>query len=266
MDIKMTSISKVNAFVGKNLLGNPAGVCFVPELEDRETYQAIAAQNQLPVTAFVCQLEGKFAIRWFTPLTELPLCGHGTIAASYVIFEQQLNKTAEIIFESPIAGELKAMQQENQIVLNFPEKPLKLTAGTDALIAGLAGIEPEEVYDAGDRLLVILQQAEQVKTLEPNIELLKKLPYPGIVITAPGETTDFVSRTFYPHKPNWEDAVTGASHCALVPYWSKKLNKNQLHALQVSPRGGELFCRQGQDRVFIGGRVIWASRCLRIGT
>lgn len=131
----MHSIFKVNAFVGQNLLGNPAAVCFLPELTDTKTYQAMAAENQLPVTAFVCELQDKFAIRWFTPLVELPLCGHGTLAASFVIYEQKLNNTPEITFDSPRAGELKAIQQRDKITLNFPVKPLAPIKCPDNLIA-----------------------------------------------------------------------------------------------------------------------------------
>jgi predicted PhzF superfamily epimerase YddE/YHI9 len=169
---------------------------------------------------------------------------------------------------------LRAFRQEDKIVLNFPAKPLTPIKCPENLIAGLRGIRPTKVYDAGDRLLVVLERAEQVKGMQPQIELLKKLSSPGVVITAIGaigdignigaigaigESVDFVSRTFYPHKPNWEDAVTGASHCALVPYWSKELKKKRLHAIQVSPRGGELFCMEQQDRVLIGGRVSWTQ-------
>lgn len=252
----MKPIFKVNAFVGKNLIGNPAAVFVSSQIMDPDVCQSIAAENQYPVTAFICLLEDKFFIRWFTPLSELPLCGHGTLAASYVIYQQQLNLTLEISFHSPQAGELTASLQDDIIFLNFPVKPLTPIECPAALIPGLANLKPMDVYDAGDRLIVVLQNAQQVQEIEPNIEVLKTVFHAGIVITAPGETIDFVSRTFYPHKPNWEDAVTGASHCALVPYWSKKLKKESLHALQVSPRGGELFCVNQGHRVLIGGRAI----------
>lgn len=255
----MSSIFKVNAFIGLNQLGNPAAVCISPGLIDPQTCQAIAAENNLPVTAFVTQHDDKFYIRWFTPWAELLLCGHGSFAASYVIFHQNLNSSAEIRFYSPQAGELKAIQEGELIYLNFPQKELTPTDCPHQLTAGLAGAEIEAVYDAGDRLLVILENDRQVKDTQPQIEILKTLRPSGIVITAPGSKVDFVSRSFYPNKPNWEDAVTGASHCALVPYWSKTLKKEKLHALQVSPRGGELFCAMQADRVLIGGRGSWAD-------
>lgn len=248
---------KVNAFIGQNLLGNPAAVFVSEKPMDTEICQLTAVENQLPVTAFICLLENKFFIRWFTPVSELPLCGHGTLAASYVIYQRHLNPTPEIIFYSPQSGELKAKRQENLIFLNFPAKQLTPIACSDNLVKGLAGIEPTEIYDAEDRLLIVLKNGQQVREMKPNIGILKTLTPSGIVITARGETADFVSRTFYPHKPDWEDAVTGASHCALVPYWSKKLKKDNLHALQVSSRGGELFCVNEGNRIGIGGRAGW---------
>ncbi|CDZ77543.1 putative isomerase YddE [Legionella massiliensis] len=250
----MNSMVKVDAFIGHNLLGNPAAVSISQDPIDSEACQAIAIENQLPVTAFVSLLDDKFYIRWFTPLSELPLCGHGTLAASSVIFQKKLNKAAEISFYSPKAGELKARQEGELVFINFPEKPLTLISCPSDLAVGLAGLQAKAVYDAGDRLLVILENAQQVKDLKPKIEILKNLAHPGIVVSAPGDEVDFVSRTFYPNKPNWEDAVTGASHCALVPYWSQQLKKERLHALQVSSRGGELFCVKQAERVLIGGR------------
>lgn len=261
MNTKINLIFNVNAFISSAFLGNPASVCVMDEILDIKTCQAIAAENQFPVTAFIFSMhkDNRFFIRWFTPSVELPLCGHGTLAAAFVIYEKKLNKTTEIIFESPRAGKLKAFCQDDKIVLNFPVKPLTLITCPENLSAGLGGIDPEEIYDAGDRLLIVLEKLSQVKQMQPQIELLKKLSFPGIVVTAIGESVDFVSRTFYPHKSNWEDAVTGASHCALVPYWSRKLKKKKLHAIQVSPRGGELFCENRQDRVLIGGQLSWCD-------
>ncbi|ARG97523.1 PhzF family phenazine biosynthesis protein [Legionella micdadei] len=255
----MNSILKVNAFIGPNQLGNPAAVIVSEQSMDTQTCQIIAAKNQLPVTAFIWKQDDTFFIRWFTPLSELSLCGHGTLAAAYVIFQKSLTTRSEITFNSPHCGELKAKLKENIIFLNFPAKPITRIKCPDNLVEGLAGIKPRSVYETKDRLVVILAKSQEVKEITPQVEILKTLSYPGIVVTARGEQVDFVSRTFYPQKPNWEDAVTGASHCALVPYWAALLEKDSLHAHQLSQRGGELFCVNQPNRVLIGGRASWAK-------
>lgn len=188
-------------------------------------------------------------------MSELPLCGHGTLAASFVLFEHKMNTFSFLEFDSHQAGKIYVQQQNDVIVLNFPMKKLRPSQCTEVLKQGLNQSKILEVVDAEDRLLVVLQSPQHVKDMQPNIEILKKIHHSGIVITAADTAVDFVSRTFYPHKPNWEDAVTGASHCALIPYWAKQFKKTKLHAHQVSPRGGEVFCGLKNDRVLIGGRA-----------
>ena len=244
----------VDTFTGRLFSGNPAGVCLLPEDQPNEQLQRIAAEVNLPVTAFLTTVGSTFHIRWFTPDDELSLCGHGTLAAASVIFHQ-LNYSDHIVkIESPTAGLLAVKNKNDLIELNFPSKKITNISPQTILAEGL-GTAIREAYLGADRVLVVVEDESIVQMLDPNFELLKQLGYRGIVVTGPSQTADFVSRTFYPGKTIKEDPVTGSSHCLLVPYWAKRLKKRNLYAKQLSKRGGELFCDFQEERTLISGEA-----------
>lgn len=244
----------VNTFTGQNFLGNPAAVCILSEwLADAELH-AIAKENNLPVTVFLLRDGDGFNIRWITPEYELDICGHGLLAAGYIIFNYLEPTWQKVDLLSRIEL-LEIFRTDDLITLNFPIKNIK-PVSLPLLSEGL-GLIPNEIYQhKNERCLAVYSTEKEVKQLKPNMQILKELPHRGITVTARGEKVDFVSRTFYSQKIISEDAVTGASHCLLAPYWSKKLNKINLHALQVSERGGEIFCQAQGERVLISGKAV----------
>lgn len=247
----------VDAFTNQIFKGNPAAVCFLEEWLAEDVLHSIAKENNLPVTAFLKEKNNGYEIRWITPEYELELCGHGSLAAAFVIFKYIKPGVSEIKFQSQKAGEITVYNKNNLIELNFPEKEIVPIAILEQIVSGLGKI-PVAVYQhKSERILAVFENEEIIKNLLPDMHVLKSLEHRGIIVTAPSAQVDFVSRTFYPIKLIPEDAVTGASHCLLVPYWAKRLKKSELHAYQLSARGGELFCRYGDKRVLISG-----SACL----
>ncbi len=247
-------IYHVDAFTDKLFHGNPAAVCVLSTWLADEVLYAIARENNLPVTAFLVRDQNKFNIRWITPEYELDLCGHGSLSAGFVIFNFLEPSLKKVDLKS--RTELLQITRDNDfITLNFPAKVIESVA-LPLLEEGL-GLRPKEIYQHGnERCLAVYASEDEVRQLRPNLSILKKMPHRGITVTAQGNEIDFVSRTFYPQKTISEDPVTGASHCLLAPYWSKKLNKQELHARQLSERGGEIICRYKNDRVLISGRVV----------
>lgn len=244
----------VDAFTDKIFSGNPAAVCVLPEWLPDDVLHQIAKENNLPVTAFLVRKDEKFNIRWITPEYELDICGHGSLAAGYVIFNFIDTRLQSIDLHSRIEV-LPVIRNKNFITLNFPAKNIE-PCSLPLLEQGL-GLPPKAIYQhKSERCIAVFDSEEEVKQLKPNMQILKKLEHRGISVTAPSTEVDFVSRTFYPQKKISEDPATGASHCLLAPYWSKQLNKTDLHALQVSERGGEIFCQYQGDRVLISGKAV----------
>lgn len=248
----------INAFTDTLFHGNPAAVCILPKWLEDEALLAIARENNLPVTAFLVRNKNKpddgYAIRWITPEYELDLCGHGSLSAGFVVFNYLEPNLEQVVFQSA-SGLLSLSRQNNFIELDFPAKSIEKTASS-ILEAGL-GLPPKAVYQyKNERYLAIYATEKEITQLKPSMESLKNLEHRGITVSAKGETVDFVSRTFYPNKSISEDPVTGASHCLLVPYWSKILNKKNLHARQLSERQGELFCRYENNRVLLKGQAV----------
>ncbi len=242
---------QVDAFTRRIFSGNPAGVCLLESWLDDSTMQAIAAENNLPETAFLVGGAGRYEIRWFSPLVEIDLCGHATLASAYVIFTFANPDLATVQFFSPRSGALAVTKDKELLTLDFPAQPPVACAMPDKLIAGL-GRRPVAVLQSADYLAVFDNETE-VRTLQPDLEALKALDLRGVIVTAPGESVDFVSRFFAPKVGIDEDPVTGSAHCALIPYWKSRLNKTAFHALQLSDRGGELFCADHGGRVAISG-------------
>lgn len=255
--MKLT-IYQVDAFADKLFKGNPAAVIPLDKWLDTALMQQIALENNLSETVFIVKsadTASDFEIRWFTPEVEINLCGHATLAAAYVLFNiLGFNKT-EIRFSS-LSGILKVTKEDDLICLDFPSwKPERLDIYPDELSAILGNAEIVGVYKHRD-LLVELMNEEDVKKCVPDFSLMKK-HIDKMIITAPGKHVDFVSRFFAPGAGIDEDPVTGSAHSQLIPFWAEKLGKNKLHALQLSKRGGELWCEQKGDRVIMKGNAVF---------
>ena len=246
-------IYQVDAFTAKTFGGNPAAVVPLPRWLNDSTLQNIAAENNLSETAFFIVKGNSFEIRWFTPNMEIDLCGHATLATAFVLFEHLHYKKQNIYFNTRYHGELKVFKNNDLIVLEFPSTPPKEIQAPDSLILGL-GAKPDEVYESRD-ILAVFESEKAILSLEPEFEVLKALPHLGIIVTAPGEKTDFVSRFFAPKAGINEDPVTGSAHTSLIPFWAERLKKKRMNAVQLSARKGELLCEHREDKVWIGGNA-----------
>jgi len=247
----------VDAFASGVFRGNPAGVCPLAAWLPDATLQNIAAENNLSETAFVVARGADYDLRWFTPTTEVDLCGHATLAAAFVLFTERGLAGDQVRFHSR-SGPLSVSREGDVLTLDFPSRPAAPCATPDALRRGL-GAAPAEVRKARDFLAVFGREAE-VRALRPDFAALRTLDCLGIIATAPGVGCDFVSRFFAPGAGIDEDPATGSSHCTLIPYWAQRLGKTKLFGRQVSVRGGEMFCNLVGDRVQIGGHAALYSR------
>ncbi len=246
-------IYQIDAFTNRPFSGNPAAVMPLETWLPDTTLQSIAAENNLSETAFFVPEEKGYHIRWFTPKVEVDLCGHATLASAYVILTELQADLAKIRFRSR-SGELVVARQKDRFVLDFPARaptPLVALEGLEAAM----GVRPMELWQARDTMAVLASE-EQVLALKPNQALLASLPLWSLIVTAKSDRVDFVSRFFAPAQGIEEDPVTGSSHCTLIPYWAQVLGKSELHALQVSARGGELWCEIAGDRVKIAGQAV----------
>ena len=243
----------VDAFTGDGLFGNPAGVCVLHDWLPDPTLQAIAAENNLSETAFIIERDGFWELRWFTPTTEVDLCGHATLASAFVITRCLERTLPLVVFESK-SGRLLVRCENDRLALDFPSRPAGPCSAPASLVTAL-GRTPIEVLKARD-YLVIFETEDAVRNLRPDIRALQEIDAYAFIATAPGREADFVSRFFAPRVGVNEDPVTGSAHCTLIPYWAKRLGRKNLHALQISKRGGELFCDDRGTRVGIGGRAV----------
>lgn len=247
-------IYQVDAFTSKLFGGNPAAVCPLKDWPDDKVLQQIAAENNLSETAFFVKKDDHYFIRWFTPKTEIDLCGHATLASAFVIFNYLQTELSKIIFKTKLKGDLFVSRSGDLISLDFPASKASPCEMPDQLEESL-GKRPNEVYKARD-LMTVFENEETIINLKPDFEKIKQLGYHAIIVTAPGNTSDFVSRFFAPNVGINEDPVTGSAHTTLIPYWAERLEKNTMHAFQLSERKGELFCEYKQDRVIISGKAI----------
>ena len=246
---------QVDAFSGKIFSGNPAAVCVMDEWLDNDSLQAIAAENNLSETAFlVPKAKEQYFLRWFTPTVEVDLCGHATLASAFVIFSFIDSTLSSVTFETA-SGLLSVARSDELLSMDFPaRKPHP--ADKPPLLSQALGAEPLEVLKSRD-LLAVFQNESTIRNMNPDFDKLKQIRDTfAIIVTAPGEKSDFVSRFFAPRAGIPEDPVTGSSHCTLIPYWAERLNKNKMHAFQLSKRGGELFCENSGDRVRISGHAV----------
>jgi PhzF family phenazine biosynthesis protein len=245
-------IYQVDAFSASVFSGNPAAVCPLTSWLPDDKLQAIAAENNLAETAFFVRKDGNFELRWFTPVCEVDLCGHATLASAFVLFHE-LGEAGNIVRFNTRSGELSVSRENGQLFLNFPSRPPREVTADPRLISALGG-KPTEILAARD-YLVCYASDEEVKALSPDMEALKKLDRAACIVTAPGRDCDFVSRFFAPAKGIPEDPVTGSAHCTLIPYWASRLGKTEFFAKQISARGGELLCKLAGDRVEIAGHA-----------
>ncbi len=251
-------IFQVDAFTSKIFKGNPAAVCPLKEWLPDQIMQNIAMENNLSETAFFISENDTFYIRWFTPNTEIDLAGHPTLASAHILFNEYKKNYKSFIFKTKIGDTLNVSINKNLYLMNFPSRPPKIVDYTRDIFEAL-GKKPIELLAHRD-LIAVFENQNEISTINPDLEKLKKLDYPSVVITAVGDDSDFVSRNFAPKLGIPEDPVTGSSHCELIPYWSKKLDKKDMIALQISERGGKIYCTDNNDRVIIGGEAVTFSR------
>ena len=253
------TIYQIDAFGSKLFSGNPAAVIPLDQWIDDTLMQAIALENNLSETVFFVpstQTGADYDIRWFTPAVEVNLCGHATLASAYVLFSILGFDKDELRFSSK-SGILSITKKDELITLNFPSwKPERLDEYHNSLQEILGDVEIVGVYKYRD-ILVELAQEDDIKKCAPDFTLMKK-HFDKMIITAPGKKVDFVSRFFAPASGINEDPVTGSAHSQLIPFWSEKLGKNKLHALQLSLRGGEIWCEQINElRVTMSGNCVF---------
>jgi len=245
-------IYQVDAFASQAFSGNPAAICPLEHWLEESVMQAIAAENNLSETAFFVAQGKDYHIRWFTPTVEVDLCGHATLASAYVIFECLDSESDQILFHSK-SGPLPLKKEKDRIVMDFPSKPPTPCTPPEILLKAFDQV-PLEVWKSDD-YLVVFEQEKDIAALQPDMAALAQLDLRGVMVTAKGDSVDWVSRFFAPKYGIPEDPVTGSAHCTLTPYWTQKLGKTTHHALQISSRGGELFCELKEDRVMISGKA-----------
>lgn len=244
---------QLDAFANRPFEGNPAAVCPLEHWLDDAVMQNIASENNLSETAFFVKQGDVYDLRWFTPSSEVKLCGHATLASAYVIFNE-LGHAGDTIRFNTRSGELGVSRKDNLLSLDFPSQPPQHCELPQPLIDAI-NITPLECLKHDDYILVF-ESERDIRHLVADYRLLSTLDLRGVCITAPGDTLDFVSRFFAPKYGIDEDPVTGSSFTQLTPYWASKLDKSCLQAKQISPRGGEVECELRGERVRISGRVM----------
>lgn len=245
---------QVDAFADGPFTGNPAAVCPLDAWLPDTVMQAIAAENNLSETAFFVPEGEGYRLRWFTPMVEVDLCGHATLASAFVVFGWLAPWRRSVVFQTEKAGPLTVARDGERLALDFPARPPEACAMSEALVVAL-GKRPGALLAARD-YLAVYDSADDVAALAPDFAAVAALDRFAVIVTAPGgEGVDFVSRFFAPARGVVEDPVTGSAHCTLVPYWAERLGKSRLEARQLSRRGGALSCALHGERVTIAGRA-----------
>lgn len=249
-------IFQLDSFTTCRFAGNPAAVMLMDSFPEDSVMQAIAGENNLAETAFLVPEDGDYRLRWFTPVTEVPLCGHATLASAAVVMERLEPERTRTTFQSA-SGPLVVTKAGATYLMDFPARPSGPVAPPPDLATAL-GVAPVEVFANAFNYMARLESARDVRTLTPDMALISSMDRPGVIVTAPGDAGfDFVSRYFAPAKGIPEDPVTGAAHCMLAPYWSERLGKTEFRAYQASRRGGEIICRLNGDRVELEGACVF---------
>lgn len=244
---------QVDAFTSQVFTGNPAAVVPLDAWLPDDTLLRIAAENNLSETAFLVREPEGYRLRWFTPTIEVALCGHATLATSYVLFRHLEPSLERVVYQSK-SGPLTVERDGDRFVLDFPEYRQEPIEPSSELIAAI-GSRPLETY-LGTKLMAVLADETAVRAARPDIAKVAMLPGFGLILTAPGDHSDLASRYFVPQAGVAEDPATGAAHCQLAPYWAARLGRNLLHARQVSARGGELWLEHRAPRVRLAGHAV----------
>jgi PhzF family phenazine biosynthesis protein len=254
-------IYQVDAFAAALFQGNPAAVVPLTEWLPDTVMQSIAMENNLAETAFIVHQQtpgtADYLIRWFTPTVEVELCGHATLASGHVVFSHLGCKEDVVVFRSLYSGDLKVLRAEKGgLALDFPANmPSLVEPSSQQVIFEGLGIASGALYKGRHDYMVVLDDQQQVEALQPDFKRLAAVASRGVVVTAPGKDSDFVSRCFYPQSGIDEDPVTGSAHTMMIPFWAGRLEKDRLSAIQLSRRRGYLDCTLAGDRVFIGGNT-----------
>jgi len=250
-------LAQVDAFTDRPFGGNPAAVCLLNEPVSDQWMQNVAKEMNLSETAFLLKESASFNLRWFTPETEVELCGHATLAAAHMLWEWNLVQLNDDIEFSTLSGRIYARRSDKWIEMDFPAEPPKESTYPKVLLEAL-GVKVAQVARNRFDYLVILESEEAVKEVRPNFGLLMEVDTRGVIVTAKSDSTDadFVSRFFAPRVAVDEDPVTGSAHCCLAPYWAKRLDKDELVGYQYSERGGTVRTRIADDRVFLSGKAL----------
>ncbi len=250
---------QVDSFTNKVFCGNPACVVLLDEQLSYEILLKIAKENAVPETAFILPSGDDYILRWFTPDIEMDLCGHATLASAHILFTECNYASEEIHFKTA-SGSLTVKREGSKYFMDFPIREAQV-ASLPEEIADSLNIKPKEVYKARDYMLVYPSQKE-IQHLEINRSIFDEININpgGVIVTAPGESCDFVSRYFTPQATILEDPVTGSAHCTLAPYWSRRLKKDTLEAKQLSARGGDITCTVNEERVIISGNAVTFSK------
>lgn len=251
----MISIYQVDAFAHGPFTGNPAAVCVLTHPVTEETMQNIAMENNLSETAFITRGNGEWLIRWFTPLAEVDLCGHATLASAFVVLNILEPQSEAVTFRSRVMGLLTVRKKGDLLELDFPTDILRKTE-LPAVIRESLGKAPVECHTGRTDYLLLYGSEDDILALKPDFRMLAATEARGVIVTAPGKEVDFVSRFFCPGIGIDEDPVTGSAHTTLTPFWSARLGKNSMTARQLSARGGVLDCTLDGDRTRIAGRAI----------
>ncbi len=249
---------QVDSFTDVPFRGNPAGVCLLSAEKTDDWLQSVASEMNLSETAFLQKTpDNSYNLRYFTPTTEVPLCGHATLASAHILFsEKHVDANQQITFQTG-GGTLRASKNGELIELDFPLIPPEHADPPPALVEAL-GVVPKAVAKNSWDYLIEVGSEEELRRLHPDFDALRQLPTRSVMVTSRSATPDydFVSRYFAPSVGIPEDPVTGSAHCTLAPYWAERLGKMDFKAYQASPRGGEVFARIQDDRVILGGKAV----------
>lgn len=248
------NIYQVDAFTDKVFKGNPAAVCPLEKWISADLMQAISEENNLSETVFFVKNGNSFDIKWFTPTCEIDLCGHATLAAAHIIFSELNFKEKQLIFNSK-SGKLTVTKATDWYTLNFPSEEISAIE-TPELLKQALNVPILKSFKGNGKLLVELENETVIKNLKPTFNLLAQIETNMIIVTSKGDQVDFVSRVFAPNLGINEDPVTGSAHTLLIPYWTKKLHKTNLEAVQLSKRTGYLKCEYLNDRVEMSGQAV----------
>lgn len=244
----------IDTFTTEQYHGNPAGVCVMDQWLSDDRMQKIAFENNLAETAFLVKNEDHYDLRWFTPEVEIDLCGHATLASAYVLMNY-IDPTMKRISFHTMSGVLTVSKEGELYLMDFPSR-MPVACDKQLLLEKALNTKVLETYQSRD-LVAVIQDADTLAKLQPDYSLLKQMKeFFGIIVTAKGNDCDFVSRYFAPNAGITEDPVTGSAHSTLIPFWSERLAKDTMSAKQLSPRGGEIFCKNLHGRVEIGGKAV----------